>query len=395
MKTICLYFQIHQPLRLKKYRFFNMGVDTNYLDEHLNRTTAQKVAGSCYIPMNDLLLSLIERHNGALRVSFSISGLAVEQMKQYAPEALESFRRLAATGCVEFIAETYSHSLSTITSPDEFREEVYRDMAMIEREFGQKPTTFRNTEMIYSDSIGEMVSQLGFTAMITEGAKHILGWKSPNYLYANAINPRLKLLLRNARLSDDLRYRFSDRTWNEWPLTADKYLSWLTSDRNPGDMVNLFLDYETFGYHQSADTGIFDFFGRFVDLALSEGLVFDTPHHIIERFQPVSVLHIPYAISWTDEERDLTAWFGNELQNEAISKLYAQRDKVYAIGDEGLMHVWRFMQTSNHFYYMSTKWFSDNTVANVNPYGSPYEAFINYMNVLSDFIRQLDERVQN
>ena len=199
--------------------------------------------------MNDLLLSLIERHNGALRVSFSISGLAVEQMKQYAPEALESFRRLAATGCVEFIAETYSHSLSSITSPDEFREEVYRDMAMIEREFGQKPTTFRNTEMIYSDSIGEMVSQLGFTAMITEGAKHILGCRGPNYLYANAINPRLKLRLRNARLSDDLRYRCSDRTWNEWPLTADKYLSWLTSDRNPRDMATLFLHYAPLPYH--------------------------------------------------------------------------------------------------------------------------------------------------
>lgn len=368
-----------------------MGVDTNYTDDHLNRTTVRQVTERCYLPMNELLLSLIKRHEGALRVSFSLSGTAVEQMRQYAPEALESFRRLAETGAVEFVAETYSHSLSSITSPEEFKKEVELHTAMTEEVFGQRPTTFRNTEMIYSDAIGEAVSQMGFTAMITEGAKHILGWKSPNYLYANAINPRLKLLLRNARLSDDLRYRFSDRTWNEWPLTADKYLSWIMADNNQGDVINMFLDYETFGYHQNADTGIFDFFSHFIDKALNEGIEFGTPKSVIERFQPVSVLHIPYAISWTDEERDLTAWFGNELQNEAISKLYAQRDKVYAANNDEFFHVWRILQNSNHFYYMSTKWFSDNSVANVNPYGSPYEAFINYMNVLSDFIRRLEE----
>lgn len=392
MKTVCLYFQIHQPLRLRRYRFFDMGVNTDYLDESLNRANVRAVAERCYIPMNNLLLSLIERHGEAFKIGFSISGFAVELMKQYAPEALDSFRRLAATGCVEFVAETYSHSLSSITSQEEFKEEVARDMAMIEREFGQKPTTFRNTEMIYSDAIGAAVADMGFTAMLTEGAKHILGWKTPNYIYANAVNPRLKLLLRNSSLCDDLRYRFSDKGWDNWPLSADKYLQWISSTDTPGDVINLFLDYETFGYHQGAETGIFDFFVSFVDKAMHAGVTFENPAKVAERLQPVSVLHVPYPISWTDEERDITAWFGNELQNEAIGKLYAQRDKVYRIGDENLMHVWRFMQISNHFYYMSTKWFTQGTVANVNPYGSPYEAFINYMNVLSDFIRQLDEK---
>lgn len=369
-----------------------MGKDVHYLDDHLNRSIMQKLSTSCYMPMSELLLKLIAKHEGKLKVSFSISGIAIEQMKQYAPEALERLKELAATGCVEFIAETYSHSLTSITNPEEFKLQVERQVNLIKKEFGYTPTTFRGTELIYSDAIGEMVADMGFTAMATEGARHILGWKSPNYIYTNAINPRLKLLLRNFSLSDDLRYRFSDRTWNEWPLTVEKYTEWLNSEENKGDVVNIFLDYETFGEHQCSESGIFEFMEYLPEYALKHDIKFETPKEIVAENQPIAVLHVPYPISWTDEERDVTAWFGNELQNEAITKLYALRDKVLAINDEDLNKVWDFLQSSNHFYYMSTKWFSDRATSNVNPYDSPYEAFINYMNVLSDFSRQVDEQ---
>ncbi len=230
--------------------------------------------------------------------------------------------------------------------------------------------------------------------MITEGAKHILGWKSPDFVYVNAINPRLKLLLRNIRLSQDLRFRFSDTGWDQWPLTADKYINWI-KDENRGDISNIFIDYETFGEYQNKDTGIFEFMEYLADYAIKDNdLQFGTPQEIIKEYQPVATLHVPYPISWTDEERDTTAWFGNEMQNEAISKLYAKKDTIHKLNDKDLNHIWDFMQSSNHFYYMSTKWFSDGSIGNVNPYGSPYEAFINYMNILSDFIRQIDEKGQ-
>ena len=247
MKTVCLYFQVHQPWRLKKYRFFNMGKDHNYLDDLLNRSIMQKVARQCYLPMNALLLKLIKENKGKFRCSFSITGIAVEQFRAFAPEVLDSFKELAATGCVEFLAETYSHSLASLASKEDFTEQVKLHTAMIKKEFGVKPTAFRNTELIYSDEIGAMVADMGFRTMLAEGAKHVLGWKSPNYVYANAINQKLRLLLRNYKLSDDIAFRFSNRSWDEWPLTADKYVKWLSSDETPGEVINLFMDYETFG----------------------------------------------------------------------------------------------------------------------------------------------------
>ena len=394
MKTVCLYFQIHQPLRLKKYRFFNMGKDHHYLDDVTNRTIMQKVAAQCYLPMNRLMLKLIRENRGAFRVSFSLSGLAVEQFRAYTPEVLESFRKLAETECVEFLGETYAHSLASLASQDEFIEQVKAHSAMIKKEFGMKPTTFRNTELIYSDEIGETIAGMGFKAMLAEGARHALGWKSSNYLYANVLNQKLRLLLRNYKLSDDIAFRFSNREWNEWPLTAEKFAGWISSEAMDGEVINLFMDYETFGEHQSADTGIFDFMAALPKILLkTKKIKFATVAETAAQHQPVGVLSVPYAMSWADEERDVTAWLGNDLQNEAFSTLYEQRDKIKAIRSGDFDYVWKFLQSSDHFYYMATKWFSDGDVHSYfNPYESPYEAFINYMNVLSDFIIELDKK---
>lgn len=390
MKTICLYFQVHQPLRLKKYRFFNMGKDHNYLDDLTNQSILQKVSRLCYLPMNALLLKLIKENKGAFKVSFSITGTAIDQFREYAPEVLESFKELAATGCVEFLAETYSHSLSSLADKEEFEREVKAHTALMKKEFGCKPKAFRNTELIYSDQIGQMVAEMGFKTMLAEGAKHVLGWKSPNYVYANALDQKLRLLLRNYKLSDDIAFRFSNKGWNEYPLTSEKYVEWLKSET--GEVVNLFMDYETFGEHQWAETGIFDFMRALPKAALSTGeLEFGTVSETSAKYQPVAVLYCPHAMSWADEERDVTAWLGNELQNEAFSKLYAQKDKVRALKNPDFDHVWNILQTSDHFYDMATKWFSDGDVHSYfNPYDSAYEAFINYMNVLSDFINELD-----
>lgn len=395
MKTLCLYFQVHQPYRLKKYRFFNLGKDHFYFDDFLNRTVMQKVACQCYTPMNELLLKLIKENKGSFKVSFSISGPAIEQFKMYAPEVLDSFKALADTGCVEFLCETYSHSLaSLLPESDEFFKQVTKHKETIKELFGKEPTVFRNTELIYSDRIGELVSQAGFKGMMTEGAKHILGWKSPNFLYANPVAQNMKLMLRNFKLSDDIAFRFSDKTWAEWPLSVDKYVSWLQNSENTGDVVNLFMDYETFGEHQKVDSGIFDFFAHLPKKILAtKKMEFKTPSEVLEDYQPVALLHVPHPISWADEERDITAWLGNELQDEAFKNLYSLSDKVHEINDPDMNHVWSALQGSDHFYYMCTKWFSDGDVHSYfNPYDSPYEAFINYMNVLSDFIREVDKK---
>ena len=391
MKTVCLYFQVHQPWRLKVYRFFNIGKDHNYLDDFTNRAIMQKVARQCYLPMNALLLKLIKENKGAFKCSFSITGSAVEQFRAYAPEVLDSFRALAETGCVEFLAETYSHSLAALSSKEDFVEQVKLHSKMIKEEFGKKPVAFRNTELIYSDQIGEMVAGLGFKTILAEGAKHVMGWKSPNYIYTNAIDNSLRVLLRNYKLSDDIAFRFSNQGWDQYPLTADKFAQWVAEDN--GDVVNLFMDYETFGEHQKADTGIFDFMKALPKAILNQGdICFSTVSEAAKSSQPVGVLHCPHVMSWADEERDVTAWLGNELQNEAFSKLYALKDKVKSLKNADYEYVWNFMQTSDHFYYMATKWLSDGDVHSYfNPYGSSYEAFINYMNVLSDFEIEIDK----
>ena len=385
MKTVCLYFQVHQPWRLKVYRFFNIGKDHNYLDDFTNRAIMQKVARQCYLPMNALLLKLIKENKGAFKCSFSITGSAVEQFRAYAPEVLDSFRALAETGCVEFLAETYSHSLAALSSKEDFVEQVKLHTKMIKEEFGKKPVAFRNTELIYSDQIGEMVSSLGFKTILAEGARHVMGWKSPNYIYTNAIENSLRVLLRNYKLSDDIAFRFSNQGWDQYPLTADKFAQWV-ADEN-GEVMNLFMDYETFGEHQKATTGIFDFMKALPKAMLKHGEInFATVSEAAKASQPVGVLHCPHVMSWADEERDVTAWLGNELQNEAFSKLYALKDRVKSLKNADFDYVWNFMQTSDHFYYMATKWLSDGDVHSYfNPYGSSYEAFINYMNVLSDF----------
>ncbi len=393
MKTICLYFQVHQPWRLKTYRFFNIGMDHSYLDDLLNRSIMQKIANDCYLPMNALLLSLISASKGKFRCSFSITGDAIEQFKAYAPEVLESFKALASSGCVEFLAETYSHSLSALASEEEFKLEVKRHTELIKSEFGVTPKAFRNTELIYNDHIGELVAAMGFKTILAEGARHVMGWKSPNFVYANAIDQKLRLLLRNYKFADDIAFRFSNEGWDQYPLTADKYVGWLqNSQEGEGEIINLFMDYETFGEHQKASTGIFDFMKALPEAVFAtNNMEFATVSDAAKKHQPVSVLHCPHTMSWADEERDVTAWLGNELQNEAFAKLYALRDRVVALNSPDFDYVWRFMQTSDHFYYMATKWLSDGDVHSYfNPYDSAYEAFINYMNVLSDFEIEVD-----
>jgi alpha-amylase len=395
-KTLCLYFQVHQPLRLRQYRFFDIGKDHYYYDDFANRSIMRKVADRCYLPANKLMLGLIKEYGKQFKISFSISGTAIEQFEQFAPEVLDSFKALAKTGAVEFLAETYSHSLASLKSPDEFRTQVEEHAALIKKHFGKKPVTFRNTELIYSDEIGATVAGMGYSAMLTEGAKHILGWKSPNYLYANAINPKLKILLKNYRLSDDIAFRFSNRGWSEWPLTVEKYVAWLNMAAKKDELINLFMDYETFGEHQGVETGIFAFLQHLPARIFSHSkFEFLTPADVVEKHQPVAPLHVPYAISWADEERDLSAWLGNELQNEAFDQLYRLEEKINAHNEKKLWHDFRNLQASDHFYYMCTKFFSDGAVHKYfTPYDTPYEAFINYMNVLSDFITCVEKPVE-
>ena len=391
MQSVCFYFQVHQPLRLRRYRFFDIGESHNYFDDAANADILRKVSHKCYLPMNALLLELIARYGERFRVSFSVSGVVLDQFERFMPEVLDSFRALAQTGSVEFLAETYAHSLSALRDPQEFKRQVELQSKQIEELLGVHPITFRNTELIYSDEIGKLVHSLGYQQMLTEGAKHILGWRSPNFLYHNPLVPRLKLLLKNFQLSDDIAFRFSNRGWSGWPLTAEKYVRWLSALPDESQVVNLFMDYETFGEHQWAETGIFDFMRELPNaLFQSTDYHFLTPCQVVENYQSVGPLHVSFPISWADEERDLTAWLGNELQNEAFNNIYALGDRVRALKNPDLLRTWMYLQTSDHFYYMCTKWFSDGDVHKYfNPYDSPYEAFVNYMNVLSDFLLEL------
>ena len=391
-KSICLYFQVHQPTRLRLYRFFDIGKDSHYYDDFTNRTIMRRVSQKCYLPMNEILLDLVRRYNGKFKVAFSISGSALEQFERYAPEVIDSFKALAATGNVEFLGETYFHSLASMASYPEFEHQVLKHKNAIETLFGVTPTAFRNTELIYSNAIGEMVYDLGFKTVLTEGARHIMGWQSPNYLYCGETQPKLKVLLRNYGLSDDIAFRFSNRGWADWPLTGEKYLGWLKEAE--GEIINLFMDYETFGEHQKADSGILDFMRYLPEVILKDGsFEFVTPTQAAHKHKPVGGIDVPDAISWADEERDVTAWLGNELQQEAYQKVYAMTEKLSIVNDVDLWEDFGHLQESDHFYYMCTKFFSDGEVHKYfNPYDTPYEAFINYMNVISDFQIRLDEK---
>ncbi len=395
MRTICLYFQVHQPFRLRRYRFFDIGNEHYYYDDYTNESMLRKVAEKCYIPANRILLDLLKKHQGRFRVAFSLSGIAMDQMELYAPEVLDGFRALAQTGFVEFLAETDSHSLASLKDDEEFSRQVEAHTGKIRKYFGQTPKVFRNTELIYSDEIGTRVADMGYDAMLTEGAKHILGWKSPNYLYCNAVNPKLRLLLKNFTLSDDIAFRFSDRGWAEYPLTAEKFTGWLNRIGKDEETVNLFMDYETFGEHQWEETGIFEFLKSLPGTILSRSdFRFSTPSEVVNELQVVSAMQVPYPISWADEERDLTAWLGNELQNEAFDNLYALSEKIKMVDDPVLKKDWSYLQISDHFYYMCTKFFSDGAVHSYfNPYDTPYDAFLNYMNILSDFTQRLNAAV--
>ena len=388
-KSICLYFQVHQPTRLRLYRFFDIGKDSHYYDDFANRTILRRVAQKCYLPMNQLMLELINKNKGKFKIAYSISGSALDQFQRFCPEVIDSFKALAATGRVEFLAETYYHSLASLGSDSEFKHQVAKHAAKIEELFGVKPVTFRNTELIYDNSIGELVYEMGYKTMLTEGARHIMGWKSPNFVYTGSTQPHLKLLLRNYALSDDIAFRFASNK-----VTADQYLDWLKENVGDGDIVNLFMDYETFGEHQKADTGIFEFMRALPGIVLKDGTFgFVTPSEAVKKHKAVADIDVEDPISWADEERDVTAWLGNELQSEAFKKVYAMKEKLAIVSDADLYRDWGHLQESDHFYYMCTKFFSDGEVHKYfNPYDTPYEAFINYMNVISDFQIRLDEK---
>ncbi len=391
MKKICLNFQIHQPFRLKRYRFFNISNDHYYYDDYANESYIRRMAELSYLPTNRILLDAIKEHKDKFKVSFSFSGTVLDQFKLYAPEVLDSFRALADTGCVEFVGGTDAYSLASLVNKEEFVAQVNSYNEKIANLFGQQVgKVFCNSNMVYSNDIGAMIEEMGFQGVLTEGAKHILGWKSPNYVYCSATNPRLKLLLRNYKMSDDIRFNFSVHAWSEYPLTAEKLVHWMELLDPKEEVINISLDYSTFGEKQSASTGIFEFLRYLPKVAIKKKFAFTTPTELLN-LQPIAPLSIHYPISWTDEERDLTAWRGNELQVEAFDKLYKLAERVKQTPDPKVKVDWKYLQASDHFRFMSTKFYSTGRRTPYNPYESPYDAFINYMNVLSDFTMQLQK----
>lgn len=395
MASICFYFQVHQPFRVKPYSVFDIGEDREYFNDRShrdlnNRRILRKVADKCYLPTNAAILELLERHP-EFRASYSISGTALDQFEAFAPEVLDSFRRLADTGRVEFLAETSHHSLASVFSPEEFKAQVASHVDRIERLFGMRPEVFRNTELVYDNRIAALVEEMGFSGILAEGADHVLGWRSPAFVYRPKGTTTLALLLKHYRLSDDIAFRFSNRDWPEWPLTAPKFARWVDQVNGNGNLVNLFMDYETFGEHQWADTGIFDFLRHLPDEVLKHpDNDFVTVSEAISRYPAVAELDVPHTISWADIERDLSAWRSNPMQEAALKTVYAMEKDVKASGDPRLLEDWRKLTTSDHFYYMCTKWFSDGDVHKYfNPYDSPYDAFVSYMNVIHDITLRL------
>lgn len=381
-----VYFQIHQPRRLHPIGFFDIGsTDVNF-DDDLNRNIIRKVARKCYQPVNLMLLKLIHKHP-KLRITFSISGVALEQLEKYCPAVIESFRMLASTNSVEFLGETYYHSLCSLIDPDEFTYQVNKHTEAMERLLGVKPTVFRNTELIYSDRLASIIQQLGFKGIYIDGIEKILNNKTPNTLYQHPHTSDFKLFLRNYRLSDDIAFRFSDKTWKEYPLTAQKYMSWLEQHKPSNDnLINLGMDYETFGEHQKKGTGVLHFLEDFLTaVGSSKTIKMINPTETIQMLPSKEPISVPKPISWADRERDLSAWLGNDMQRDAFDSVNKLKRDVLNLNDDGLINTWRYLQTSDHFYYMSTKKGDDGDVhQNFSPYPSPYEAFMNYMNVLSN-----------
>lgn len=390
MPSVCFYFQVHQPYRIKNYRVFDVGKDRNYFNydgekDLNNEKILKKVARKSYIPTNAILLELLNAHP-EFKVSFSLSGVFMEQLEDFSPETLESFQKLVETGKVEILSETYHHSLSFVYSPAEFRKQIRLHAKKVKKLFGVTPTVFRNTELIYNNALAQEVEKLGFKGVLSEGADHILDWRSPNFLYNPTGTKKIKLLLKNYRLSDDIAFRFSSKEWEGYPLIAPQFAKWVSDVNGNGNLVNLFMDYETFGEHQWEDTGIFDFLRALPsEILKNPDNDFVTPTEAVERYSSVSDLDVPHFISWADIERDLSAWLSNSLQHDAIGKIYEMEEDVLSTKNKKLIEDWRRLQTSDHFYYMCTKWFSDGDVHKYfNPYESPYDAFISYMNTIHD-----------
>ncbi len=397
MVSMCFYFQVHQPYRVRKYSVFDIGKEKEYFSDRSgtkldNKWIMNKVSGKCYLPTNAVLLELLNKHP-EFKVSFSFSGVFLEQLEEFAPEVLKSFQDLVATGRVEILSETYYHSLSFLYDKLEFREQVRLHGKLVKQLFGVDPKVFRNTELIYNNELASEIEEMGYKGIIAEGADHLLGWRSPNFLYRPTGAENIKVLLKNYKLSDDVAFRFSNKGWKEWPLDARKYSDWLNSVNGNGEVVNLFMDYETFGEHQWEDTGIFEFLrhlpGEFLKHPDND---FKTPSEVVDSYDVKGEYDCHNFISWADMERDLSAWRGNEIQDAAMDRIYALGEKVKLTGNGELIHRWRKLQTSDHFYYMCTKWFSDGDVHKYfNPYESPYDAFIAYMNVLQDLEMEVNE----
>jgi alpha-amylase len=392
MTSVCLYFEVHQPMRLNHFSVFHIGNDNHdseYFNRKLNQEIFTKVAKKCYLPTNNLLLELIRKTDGRFRISFSLTGTFVEYCEQFMPEVIDSFKELFKTGAVDMIEETYYHSLSSLFDElDEFEEQVKMHRFMIQRLFNYEPRVFRNTEAIYDNRIAKKVAEMEYKGIITEGTEKILQWRSPNYLY-KAVNSDIKILLRNYTLSDDVGFRFSARMWPGYPLTADKYANWMA--HSEGDLVNLFMDYETFGEHQWTETGIFDFLRHLPDEVLKcDHLDFVTVSTAVERYKAVGDVDVPWAISWADEDRDVSTWLGNDMQIACFNELKNIGRKLKEKGDPALINTWRRLQTSDHLYYCSTKGLADGDVhAYFSPYDGPYDGFINYMNILQDLKQKI------
>ncbi len=397
MSSVCFYFQVHQPYRVKKYRFFDIGQDHEYFNDNSetslnNNRILERVSRKAYLPTNELLLKLLQRHP-EFKISFSFSGVYLDQLEREFPEVLASFQRLVATGRAEVLSETYYHSLAFLYSPKEFRAQVLAHRKKVKKLFGVMPKVFRNTELIYNNDLARTVEKMGYVGILAEGADRILDWRSPNFLYQPKGTKKINLLLKNYRLSDDIAFRFSEKSWKDHPLTAEKFARWVSSHNGNGEVVNLFMDYETFGEHQWEDTGIFKFLEALPEKILSDSdNDFVTPSESCSRYSAKDELDFNDFVSWADVERDLSAWRSNPLQIDALEKIYALENEVIMTKDKKLIEDWRKLQTSDHFYYMCTKWFADGNVHKYfNPYDSPYDAFISYMNVLHD----LKLRIQN
>ncbi len=396
MKSVCFYFQVHQPYRVKRYRVFDIGNDPEYFNDRSesdlnNRKIVEKVAAKSYIPTTSLLLELLQKHP-EMRVSFSFSGIALEQLERYVPQAIELFKKVIETGRAEVLGETYYHSLAFFYSPGEFERQVAKHRDVVRRLFGVWPRVFRNTELSYRNDLAHWADREGYLGVIAEGWDPVLGWRSPNYVYTPKGAKNTRLLLKNYRLSDDIAFRFSSRDWSEWPLTSEKFGEWVRSA--DGDTINLFMDYETFGEHQWEDTGIFHFLEKLPEqLYKNPDIGFKTPSEVILSYDSRDEVDMPHIVTWADTDRDLTAWVGNPMQKAAIEAVYSIEDQILLANDHKLLDDWRKLQTSDHFYYMCTKWSADGDVhAYFSPYESPYDAYISYMNALSDLKLRLGKR---